>query len=261
LLETIENGYIGWGTRVRVHQEISFMSGDYSMEDSGSSRVFRPILFNILTIFFLILTCLCPGLSLAIFASPHSGFNPLPPRTATPRFIPPTNTPTPMYEFPPTWTPTGTPTQTDTPESRTETPFYTATYNPNPGATEGAFFPFRVEGGGPAYLPSPKGCAWLGVAGTVFDVNRTPINNLLVDLDGKFAGESIQQEEVTRSLNNTLGGEFEFRLADKPTLVLNSLWIQLFDANRTPLSEKLEFNTYEGCDRNLVQINFVQISP
>jgi hypothetical protein len=33
------------------------------------------------------------------------------------------------------------------------------------------------------------------------------------------------------------------------------------DANKVPLSDKIVFNTYEGCDRNLVQINFVEVSP
>jgi hypothetical protein len=237
------------------------MSSDFPLDETGSARLLRPILFNILTIFFLILTCLCPGVSLAIFASPHSGFNPLPPRTPLPGFIPPTSTPTPLYEFPPTWTPTNTPTQTNTPALRTATPFETATSNPNPDETEGVFYPFRVEGGGPTYLPSPKGCTWLGVAGTVYDTARNPINNLFVDLDGKFADRTIHMEVVTGPIYTSQGGEFEFRLADNPTLSLNSLRIQLFDANRVPLSDKLVFNTYEGCDRNLVQINFVEINP
>jgi hypothetical protein len=66
---------------------------------------------------------------------------------------------------------------------------------------------------------------------------------------------------VTGPIHTTGGGEFEFRLADKPTLSLNSLWIQVLDANKVPLSDKIVFNTYEGCDRNLVQINFVEVSP
>jgi hypothetical protein len=233
------------------------MSGDYSVEGSYSSRTLRSMAFNILTIFFLILSCLCPGFSLAIFASPNSSFNPLAPRTAAPVYIPPTATVTPLYELPPTWTPTSTSTQTNTPEPATATLPPTATLNPS--TTGGAAFPFVMETGSPKYQPSPKGCAWLGVAGTVYDSSHTPINNLFVDIDGKFAGQPIHMEIVTGPIHTREGGEFEFRLADKPTLSLNSQWIQLFDANKVPLSDKIEFNTYEGCDRNLVQINFAEI--
>jgi hypothetical protein len=183
----------------------------------------------------------------------------MPPRTAAPAYIPPTATVTPPFEFPPTWTPTGTPTQTGTSEAFTVTLPPTATRSPD--TTVNASFAFVMEEGSPIYQPSPKGCAWLGVAGVVYDANHTPINNLFVDVDGKFSGQPIHMEVVTGPIQNTVGGEFEFRLADKPTLSLNSLWIQLFDANRVPLSDKIVFNTYEGCDRNLIELNFAEIRP
>jgi hypothetical protein len=233
------------------------MSDEYPVEDSPSGKRLQPILFNILAIFFLILTCLCPAVSLAIFASPNSIFNPLPPRTATPVYVPPTDTPTSAYEFPPTWTPTATVTQTDTPGAATVAP--SPTNNTNPTATINASFPFTLEAGSPTYLPSPKGCAWLGVAGVVYDPSHAPLNNLFVELGGKFLAQTVQMEVVTGPIHTTEGGEFEFHLADKPTLTLNSLWIQLLDANKVPLSDKIVFNTYEGCDRNLVQINFLEV--
>jgi hypothetical protein len=235
------------------------MSGDYSMEGSSSSRSLRPVVLNILTIFFLIMTCLCPGISLVIFTSPNSLFNPLPPRTATPAYIPPTATVTPLLDLPPTWTPTGTSTPRDTAVA------FTATLSPtveiNPGATESTTFPFVMEKGSPVYQPSLKGCAWLGVAGVVYDAAHIPINNLFVELGGKFSDQPITMKVVTGPIHNSDGGEFEFRLADKPTLSLNSLWIQLLDGNRVPLSDKIVFNTYEGCDRNLVGINFSETGP
>jgi hypothetical protein len=233
------------------------MSGDYSMEGSSFSRPARPIVINILTIFFLILSCLCPGLSLVIFVSPHSLINPLPPRTALPAIVPPTPTVTPLYELPPTWTPTETSTRENTlvPVTATLSP----TVNPNPVTTESTAFAFVLEEGSPKYQPSPKGCTWLGVAGVVYGASHTPINNLFVDVDGKFSGQPVHMQVVTGPIHSTDGGEFEFRLADKPTLSLNSLWIQLFDANQVPLSDKIVFNTYEGCDRNLIEINFKEI--
>jgi hypothetical protein len=118
-----------------------------------------------------------------------------------------------------------------------------------------------MEKGSPVYQPSPKGCAWLGVAGVVYDAAHIPINNLFVELGGKFSDQPITMKVVTGPIHNSDGGEFEFRLADKPTLSLNSLWIQLLDGNRVPLSDKIVFNTYEGCDRNLVGINFSETGP
>jgi hypothetical protein len=233
------------------------MSDEYLTDDSNSGQRLRPIVLNILAIFFLILACLCPVVSLAIFASPNSMFNPMPPRTAIPAFLPPTDTPTPLFEMPPTWTPTGTPTQTNTPAPVTVT--LTPTVNNIPSATEGISFPFVLEAGSPAYQPSPKGCAWLGVAGVVYGPSHLPLNNLFVDLGGKFLDQTVQMEVVTGPINTTPGGEFEFRLSDKPALSLNSLWIQLLDGNKVPLSDKIVFNTYDGCDRNLVQLNFVEV--
>jgi hypothetical protein len=181
----------------------------------------------------------------------------LPPRTSTPAFISPTATVTPLFDFPPTWTPTGTSTPKGTAQPITAT--LSPTVELNPANTESAAFPFVLEHGSPVYQPSPKGCAWLGVAGVVYDATHAPLNNLFVELGGKLGDQPIQMKVVTGPIHTTEGGEFEFRLADKPILSLNSLWIQLFDANQVPLSDKIVFNTYDGCDRNLVEINFLEI--
>jgi hypothetical protein len=240
------------------------MSDEIPEESAGAVPALKPILFNILSIFFLVLACLCPAFSLLIFAAPDSGLNPLPPAGAGPAAVVPASTDTPIISFPPTWTPTATVelafTATLT-ETGPATPSETSVYNPNPQNTPSVFFPFVVEGGNPTYSASPNGCTWMGVVGTVFDLNHTPLSNLIVQIHGTLAGQTFDQEQVTGALGADRAGAFEFQLADKPTLSLNSFWILLLDGNRSPISDKIVFNTYAACDKNLITVNFIQVNP
>ncbi len=215
--------------------------------------------------FFLALSCLCPGYSIVIFAAPNSALNPLPPGgfgrwTATP-----TSTQTPVIYYPPTWTPTVTlePTLflTHTPGPPV-TPTITLYYdpnNPNPVATQAPQFPFILEGGNFAYSASPKGCAWMGIAGVVFDSSHIPMNNLLIHVQGNLSGTTLDVDQVTGSVRDDQEGEFEIKLADKPVGSFGALSIQLMDGGRNPISDKNTFDTYLGCDKNLITANFVQV--
>jgi hypothetical protein len=239
------------------------MSDELPAESYGSVPSLKSILFNILAVFFLVLTCLCPLFSAAVFIAPNSALNPLPPGGVSAEVFP-TNTNTSVYVFPPTWTPTATLELSATPtlpEKGTPEPSDTLVYNPYPQDTPKSFFPFVVEGGNPTYSASSKGCTWLGVEGAVFDLAHAPIDNLLVVLRGTLSGQSVDMEQITGSASDELSGEFEFRLADKPILSLNALSIQLLDGTRNPISDRIVFNTYAACDRNLIRVNFIQINP
>ncbi|MBN1440220.1 MAG: hypothetical protein JW929_12505 [Anaerolineales bacterium] len=235
------------------------MNEEVPAGNSAQGPACRPILFNILSIFFLVLSCLCPAFSVLIFAAPDSALNPLRPADPATAVPPQTPTPTELIQFPPTWTPIATLTHTATRAQLTASD--TSVYNLNPDQTPGQFFPFVVEGVNPSYSASPKGCNWLGVAGMVYDLNREPFNNLIVQIHGVLGGETIDEEQVTGSLGEDRAGEFEFQLAGKPILSLNSMWIMLMDGNRTPISDKIVFNTYAGCDKNLITVNFIRINP
>jgi hypothetical protein len=239
------------------------MDEDIPIESSEPSTPLRPILFNILALFFLVLSCLCPGFSVLVFASPNSPLNPLPPGGFG-RWSPiPTSTQTPLIYYPPTWTPTPSVERT-VPPTRTPapvTPTYTLYYdpdNPNPQPTQGPFYLFVPQTGHPEYSPSPMGCAWTGITGTVFNAAELPVNNLLVLVQGTFAGLDVEVEQVTGSLGEDRRGEYEIVLGDEPAESINDLSIVLLDGNRTQLSKKILFNTYVGCDKNLVTLNFVQ---
>jgi hypothetical protein len=236
------------------------MSDEFPVGNPAAGLALRPILFNILAIFFLVLTCLCPAFSLLIFASPDTALNPLPPRGLPTATAAATNTHTPIIDFPPTWTPTATAQPTET-FTRPAAPTETLVYNPNPQDTPAPFVPFVVEGGNPVYSASPNGCAWLGVEGRVFDLTRTPLNNLLVRVQGTLSGKTIDLEQISGRADPGKDGEFAFKLADEPVLSLNSLSIQLLDGNRNPISDKIVFNTYAGCNKNLITVIFVQVNP
>jgi hypothetical protein len=237
------------------------MDHELPLESPAAGPSLKPIVFNILTIFFIGLSCLCPAFSLMIYAAPDSALNPLPPGGRIVLTVTPTFTETPLIDFPPTWTPTGTPAftavVTRTPAS-TSGPTDTLVYNPNPQDTPKPFFPFVVEGGNPTYSASPNGCSWLGVAGAVYDLSRNPLDNLIITLTGQLSGKAVDLEQITGTVSDELQGEFEFLLGDQPALSLNALRIQLLDGNRTPISDKIVFNTYAACDKNLITVVFIQ---
>jgi hypothetical protein len=240
------------------------MTDELPVENTASVPALKQILFNILSIFFLGLSCLCPAFALMIFLAPNSALNPLPPGGGFVASITPTLTETPPLVFPPTWTPTvtlGLTVPATLAPDRTSGPTDTPVFNSNPQDTPIPFFPFVVEGGNPTYSASPKGCSWLGVAGAAYDLSHNPLNNLLVRVQGKLSGNTIDMEQITGMASGDKDGGFEFQLAGEPVLSLNSLRIQLLDGNRNPISDKITFNTYAACDKNLITVVFIQANP
>jgi hypothetical protein len=54
-------------------------------------------------------------------------------------------------------------------------------------------------------------------------------------------------------------GGFEFTLADKLFASNDALWIQLLDQQNLPLSDRVYFDTYDDCKKNLIIIYFEQV--
>lgn len=227
------------------------MDEEIPLESNEPNTSLTPLLCNILAMFFLFLACLCPGFSALIFAAPDFPLNPLPPGGFGKWSPTPTSTQTPVIYYPETWTPSPSQEQTIRP-SRTPlqvTPTHTSAE---------ALFPFIVRSGHPEYSPSPQGCAWMGIAGTVTDSEDSPISNLLVVVWGDLAGNPIDKEQITGSISEERIGEYEIPLADDPVFSVNSLSIQLLDGEWNAVSKQVIFNTFAGCDRNLITLDFVQ---
>jgi hypothetical protein len=243
-------------------------------EKPKKKRRFGAAFLNTLSAFLAIGSMGILGFSLIVFFNPYSTINPFPP--PTPIALIPTQTPVPTS----TNTPTALPTETFTPiPSPTITTRPSATLPPSPTPftlisptptieitrpTQG--YPFILQEAGPiaiANISHPNlGCRWMGVAGQVFDLSGGPVTGLLIRLGGRIPGLDIPEEMLSltgAALNYGRVGYYEFTLADEPIESSQLVWVQLVDQENIPLSEKIYFDTYESCDKNLIIINFKQI--
>jgi len=177
----------------------------------------------------------------------------LPPRP-TPTSVPtlilqPTETPQPTAtrpEYPPL-EPTQTPDDTDDDDFISDPPDTDVKY--------------ILQDGGPFYLPNfthpEQGCAWMGVAGQVFDDNAIEVLGLTIIAGNDFAGEDSQRAAITgQSTAYGLGG-YEILLANNPVASSQAYYVQVFDPQGQPISEQIYFDTFDDCERNLILVNFI----
>lgn len=244
-----------------------------------SGRINLAPVWNVLAILMLLGTCCVMTFVVLLVTNPNLPVNPFPPSmSATPTL---TSTPT-LRVFPATWTPTSTflpfsfGTQAAVPTLAiiaSQTPRATLTPVPatatvsQPTMTLPASLPvgmfFTVDGlitQGPAISKNPDaGCNWLGVGGVVKD----PAGNALVGITLKLTGElnfNIYDQNTLSGAALQYGpGGYEFYLGDTLIATQGSLFIQVMGDNGQPVSEKIVFDTYSDCQRNLISINFRQI--
>jgi hypothetical protein len=228
-------------------------------------------IWNALTIVTLMGVVGVTGLFLLLFINPYIFLNPFPPPLLPTPLALPTASPTPRNILPPTWTPSPTlePTSTFTPSptytpSPTVTPFSLNTPTLTP-TSEVRGMPFVLAPGTPVSTSSlafhpEAGCNWMGVAGQVFDLSGAPISGQQVRIGGVLAGKPLDMLSLT-GLTSAYGtaGFYEFTLGDKPIASKGTLWVQLLDQAGLAMSEKIYFDTYDNCDKNLIFINFKQV--
>jgi hypothetical protein len=229
-------------------------------------RNISALIWNLMTGFVLFGVVLIGVLALVIFINPQTGINPFPPPTLPALASFPTVTPTARSILPPTWTPTATlePTATNTPRPTstslvTETPVLLPETTITPGGMT-----FDVQQGNPVAISSAafrpdQGCNWMGVGGQALDLSGAPVQWLIVQLGGILDGSEIEQLTMTGTATQYDRGGFEFTLSDKPIASDSTLWVQLLDQAGLPLSEKIYFDTFDECDKNLIVINLKQV--
>lgn len=244
---------------------------DYFNRERPTHRIMN-FVWNALTIIMLLGVVCVVGTFLLVFTNPNTSVNPFRPLALPSPVALPTYTATPRSVLPPTWTPlpsleptsTSTPRPSDTP-APSETPFslFTPTQTATGSGARGA--PFEVSPGTPVSTSSlafhPEvGCDWMGVAGQVFDLSGAPISGQQVRIGGFLGGKSVDLLTLT-GLTNAYGtaGFYEFNLGEKPVASKGSLWLQLVDQAGLTMSEKIFFDTYDSCDKNLIFINFKQM--
>lgn len=175
----------------------------------------------------------------------------------------PTDTPTITNTPPPTDPATQTPTRTPNPPTKTATPTVTRTPTPTntgptptPSKTRSAFN-YTKTADTPAYLPNfanSNGCAWFGVSGQVFDLNRLGALGLIVRVTGP---NSFQADSITGGAPKYGASGFEITLGTTP-VDSSDYRIQLRNGAGQALSDNIVLTTSKECNRNHILVNFEQ---
>lgn len=242
---------------------------DYADAQKAPSRTMSALVWNILTVLVL-LSGICIGVVFfMIFTNPNTALNPLKPIPLDTQIILPTATLTPQ-QLPPTWTPTPTltPAASNTPRPTntlipTLTPFGAATDTPGPTKSPGPMS-FELQPGDPQAIPARVyhpgiGCTFLGVSGQALDVRNNAVEGMVVQIGGTMEGRTFPTQTTLTGLVLSSDGRYEFTIADHPIASKQTLWVQLFDqSGLVAMSDKISFDTYDDCERNLIIVNFRQ---
>ncbi len=126
------------------------------------------------------------------------------------------------------------------------------------------YYSFKVQNtanaiNGAIFKPD-LGCNWLGVAGQVFDLQGRPVKGIRVWLKGSLDGYQVDYLGLTLDSSPYGPSGFEFTLADAPVKSSGGLYLQLLDQAGIPISDRVYFDTYEDCEKNLILINFKQVT-
>ena len=233
--------------------------------------------WNVLTLVVLVGIVGCGVFYAMIFVNPSGLYNPFPLPTLVPTLFIPSITPLPTYTRtlpPPTRTPTLIPTATTTPVELTSTPTaiqatpigtlvlssgtpVTSTVNVTP------VYSFALQGDpkpiDATLLDPTHGCNWMGVGGRVYDLQNGPATKIEVELFGILDDKLLNETSLTGTALQYGPSGFEFTLGAKTIASSQRLWIRLVDQSGVPLSDRIFFDTYAECYKNLIVINFKQV--
>jgi hypothetical protein len=241
------------------------------VKEPKKSKKSRGRVWNLLTILVLVSLLCVLSYFVLIFLNPDSSLNPFPPSTLNPAYLPPTATKTLRFTLVPSWTPTnaaqlapGTPSPSETP-----VPPIVVVEIPTQAqeglALASSEFAFDLQQGSPSAIPAAQfhqnaNCDWMGVAGQATSLNGEAVRGLFVQLGGSVPGVDRVDNLVMTGLASQYGfGGFEITIADKLIASQGTLWIQLLDQQNLPLSDRIYFDTYDDCQRNLIVIYFSQV--
>jgi hypothetical protein len=225
------------------------------------------VFWNLLTVCTLLASIALIGVLLMIYSNPFISINPFPPPTMPVLVNIATSTATPVV-LPPTWTPTLGASETPVPATATNTPEVlpseTLAVTPMfPTASGNSLYTFALQAAPSAvssdtFKPS-TGCAWQGVAGQVTDMQGRHLVNIGIKLEGTYNGKTISTQSISGTHTEYGDSGYEFPLGNTPIASSGLLYIQLMDQSGLPLSERVIFDTYGTCDKNLVLVNFRQV--
>jgi hypothetical protein len=223
-------------------------------------------LWNLMTFLVVLAIGLLVWYFATLWRNPRFLLNPFPPEPSATVFFTETPTITPIQQ-PPTWTPsitiqptasrtrayTWTPLDFVPSETFTLTPIDTLTPSitstPMPASAEITYHPSTD-------VHPSSGCDWMGIGGTVLGLDGEPLQFQSIQLGGELGEVIISQLRLSGSAPDYGSSGFEFELGTKPVGSTQTLWIQLFDNTNKALTEKIYFDTFDDCERNLVKVAF-----
>lgn len=235
----------------------------YDFNDTPKSKK-RMDLWDMLSIFTLLIT-FCVGLYfVAIYMSPNAAYNPLSPLHAQQNWLPtPTIT---QIQLLPTWTPTQSivteaPTLTLIPTftlepTLTSVSLITPSKTPTATATPKAPFTATVTYIDSTIIHPEAGCNWQGIAGTIVDSKNADMIGIAIRVTGFYNGKSQNQLTVSGIAPAFGKSGFEFFLSAVPISSDGLLSIQILDQAGLPLSSIIEIDTFNDCSKNLVLVKF-----
>lgn len=160
----------------------------------------------------------------------------------------PTVTPTPPPSFTPTITPTPEPTVPPTPTATA-----TSTPSPTPRVTRSPY-PFSYE---LSYETPYYGCAWMGVAGTVIDLDGNSLIGYPVHVWG--GGIDVVVNSGDKPLYGDSGWEQFFNSAPQEARGVFRVQIHSRDnPNHPPISPEIVLDFPGYCSKSLAHVVFVQ---
>ena len=142
----------------------------------------------------------------------------------------------------------------------------TATSTPQPTFTATPM-PYTLQVMNPYYLSNfthqDLGCNWMGVAGQIFSSGGQVQMDILIKAGGDINGTPVL-EDMTMPLTEpetdlAYGpGGYELTISSSLADTDSTAWVQLFNLEGDPLSEKVFLITYDDCQKNLILMNFIE---
>ncbi|NPV84379.1 MAG: hypothetical protein HPY45_00020 [Anaerolineae bacterium] len=249
----------------------------------------KQAVWDVLTLLVGVMILVVIGVGVYIFLQPESALNPFPPPTMPASIMLPSQTPVPVQQDVSDGlgkpaqvhaADTQLPTTTAVEPTATQTPTLTVVYPtlPQPSSTPSinvhdifatltataySAYPYTLKAPPAAiqafHLPAEKLCHWSGVGGQVIDIQNRPATGILVQLGGYLNRAYYNQTSLTGTALQYGPAGYEFTLGEELKASRKGLWVQLVDQSLYPLSEKVYFDTFNDCSKNLILINFKQV--
>jgi hypothetical protein len=108
------------------------------------------------------------------------------------------------------------------------------------------------------FLHPALACDWMGVAGQVFDLQGQPQTGFVVQVGGELEGKNVLLLAITGGNTSVGVGGYEIVLSDHMIASTRKLWIQLYNLDGKSLSDRVYFDTFNDCSKNLLIINLTE---